>query len=87
MGKRMNLYFKFVARAWMALAFIGIELSVFAQTEPSSTPDEVWVNRSILNEAPHVNAVVVENYSEMEITTPAETPFFFFNTPKIVKIS
>ena len=80
MGKRMNLYFKFVARAWMALAFIGIELSVFAQTEPSSTPDEVWVNRSILNEAPHVNAVVVENYSEMEITTPAETPFFFFNT-------
>ena len=80
MDKGMNLHSNFAVRAWMALAFIGIELSVLAQIEPSSTPDEAWVNRSILKEAPHVNAVVVENYSEMEITTPAETPFFFFNT-------
>ena len=45
-----------------------------------NSQDSVWVNNSILEEAPYVNAEKVENRGVINAATPDNVPFYFFNT-------
>jgi len=60
----------------------GVVVSVSGQsTKPGDDPkNSVWVNNSILEEAPYVNAEKVENRGVIDAATPDNVPFYFFNT-------
>ena len=67
------------------LLTLGLAFTAWGVPEPvAQTPDNetapVWINRSVLLETPHVNAVQVENRGVIEAATPDEVPFYFFNT-------
>ena len=51
-----------------------------AKTGGDNSQDSVWVNNSILEEAPYVNAEKVENRGVIDAATPDNVPFYFFNT-------
>ena len=51
-----------------------------AKTGGDNFQDSVWVNNSILEEAPYVNAEKVENRGIIDAATPDNVPFYFFNT-------
>ena len=50
------------------------------KTGGDSSQGSSWVNNSILEEAPYVNAERVENRGLIEAGTPDNVPFYFFNT-------
>ena len=60
----------------------GVIVSVVGQnTKTGDDPkNSVWINDSILDEAPYVNAEMVENRGVIEVGTPDNVPFYFFNT-------
>ena len=62
----------------MAVAAWGVPEPV--APNPGNETAPVWINRSVLLETPHVNAVQVENRGIIEAATPDEVPFYFFNT-------
>ncbi|SVD42608.1 uncharacterized protein METZ01_LOCUS395462, partial [marine metagenome] len=67
------------------LLTLGLAFTAWGVPEPvAQTSDNetapVWINRSVLLETPHVNAVQVENRGVIEAATPDEVPFYFFNT-------
>ena len=59
----------------------GVIVSVVGQnTKTGDDPkNSVWINNSILDEAPYVNAEMVENRGVIEVGTPDNVPFYFFN--------
>ena len=68
---------------FLGMAFSGVFVSVSGQstkTGGDSSQGSVWVNNSILEEAPYVNAERVENRGLIEAGTPDNVPFYFFNT-------
>ena len=72
-------------RITFSLLTLGLVVTAWGQPEPvAPTPGNetapVWINRSVLLETPHVNAVRVENRGVIEASTPDEVPFYFFNT-------
>ncbi len=60
----------------------GVVVSVFGQSiKTGDDPkNSVWVNNSILNEAPFVDSEVVENTGTIDAATPDNVPFYFLNT-------
>ena len=67
----------------LGIAYSGVVVSVSGQstkTGGDNPQDSVWVNNSILEEAPYVNAEKVENRGLIEAATPDNVPFYFFNT-------
>ena len=68
---------------FFGIAFSGVVVSVSGQstkTGGDNPQGSVWVNNSILEEAPYVNAEKVENRGLIEAATPDNVPFYFFNT-------
>ena len=68
---------------FLGIAFSGVVVSVSGQstkTGDDSSQGSVWVNNSILEETPYVNAEKVENLGIIEAATPDNVPFYFFNT-------
>ena len=66
----------------MGVMVSGVVVSVSGQsTKTGDDPkNSVWVNNSILDEAPYVNAEKVENRGVIDAATPDNVPFYFFNT-------
>ena len=67
----------------LGMACSGVVVSVSGQstkTGGDSSQGSVWINNSILEEAPYVNAEKVENRGVIEAATPDNVPFYFFNT-------
>ena len=72
---------------FFGIAFSGVVVSVFGQstkTDGDSSQGSVWVNNSILNEAPFVDSEVVENTGTIDAATPDNVPFYFLNTKYLV---
>ncbi len=68
---------------FLGITFSGVFVSVSGQstkTGGDSSQGSSWVNNSILEEAPYVNAERVENRGLIEAGTPDNVPFYFFNT-------
>ena len=71
---------------WPVLVIIGVLASVdfssvIGQNNKTGDVDqESWVNNSILDKAPYVNAKIVENRGLINVATPDNVPFYFFNT-------
>ena len=66
----------------LGMAVSGVVVSVSGQstkTGGDNSQGSVWVNNSILEEAPYVNAEKVENRGLIEAATPDNVPFYFFN--------
>ena len=62
---------------------MALAATAWGGPEPVALGNEtapVWINNSVLVEAPQVNAVRVENRGVIEAATPDEVPFYFFNT-------
>jgi len=62
------------------LLTLGMVVAAWGTPEADNETAPVWINRSVLLETPHVNAVRVENRGVIEASTPDEVPFYFFNT-------
>ena len=66
----------------LGMTVSGVVVSVSGQstkTGGDNSQGSVWVNNSILEEAPYVNAEKVENRGIIEAATPDNVPFYFFN--------
>jgi len=67
----------------LGMAISGGVVSVSGQstkTGDDNSKGSVWLNNSILEEAPYVNAEKVENRGLINAATPDNVPFYFFNT-------
>ena len=78
-------FFTAPGRIVFSLLTLGLAVTAWGAPEPvapapGSETVPVWINRSVLMETPHVNAVRVENRGVIEAATPDEVPFYFFNT-------
>ena len=76
-------FFTTPGRVSLGLLTLGIAVTAWGRPEPVAPGNEtapVWINNSVLVEAPQVNAVRVENRGVIEAATPDEVPFYFFNT-------
>ena len=79
----LNKLYRYSKCLFLGIAFSGVFVSVYGQstkTGGDSSQGSVWVNNSILEEAPYVNAERVENRGYIEAGTPDNVPFYFFNT-------
>ena len=78
-------FFTAPGRISLGLLTLGIAVTAWGGPEPVAPAtgietEPVWINNSVLMEAPQVNAVRVENRGVIDATTPDEVPFYFFNT-------
>ena len=67
----------------LGMVISGVVVSVSGQslkTGGDNSEKSVWVNNSILEEAPYVNAEVVDNSGIIDAGTPDNVPFYFLNT-------
>ena len=76
----LNKLYRYSKCLFFGIAFSGVFVSVSGQstkTGGDSSQGSVWVNNSILEEAPYVNAERVENRGLIEAGTPDNVPFYF----------
>ena len=79
--------FRFSICLLLGVTVSGVVVSVSGQsTKTGDDPNSAWVNNSILEKAPYVNAEKVENRGVIDAATPDNVPFYFFNTKYFIII-